>query len=114
MKQIQLFNQFTEVELEILRKATDVLNLYFNGTTKPKSKRPNRVVHRTTQLFLDDVKSVYGNVWVYRQDPIFLDILHKHRKSDVSTLIKKYVELNRIEVVRNNNKNQNIIKFRFL
>jgi hypothetical protein len=29
-------------------------------------------------------------------------------------LIKKYVELNRIEVVRNNNKNQNIIKFRFL
>ncbi len=100
--------------MEILRKATDVLNLYFNGTTKPKSKRPNRVVHRTTQLFLDDVKSVYGNVWVYRQDPVFLDILHKHRKSDVSTLIKKYVELNRIEVVRNNNKNQNIIKFRFL
>jgi hypothetical protein len=38
MKQIQLFNQFTEVELEILRKATDVLNLILTALQSPKAK----------------------------------------------------------------------------
>ena len=114
MKQIQLFDQLPESDLEILKKAMTILNRYFDINTKPKSKRPNRVVHRTTQLCLDEIKSVYGYEWVYRQDEVFLDICHKHRKLDVSNLIRKYVELNRIEVVKTNNNNQNIVKFRFL
>ena len=111
---MQLFDQMPESDLAILKKAMGILSRYFDVNLTPVKKTRNTTVHKTTQLCVDEIKSVYGNKWVYKKDDVLFEICLKHRKLDVSTLIKKYVELNLIEVVRVKNKNQNIIKFRFL
>ena len=115
MNQMQLFDQMPESDLAILKKAMGILNRYFDGASTPVKKTRNRGIHRTTQLCLDEIKSAYGKEWILRHDVLFKEIYIKHKKWDVSNLIKKYVELNLIEVVRDTkNKNNNIIKFRFL
>jgi GH25 family lysozyme M1 (1,4-beta-N-acetylmuramidase) len=112
MTQQQLFGQFTEDELATLKQATEILNRLFQGH-KPKQTRGWRV-RQSTRDFMEDVQRFYGKEWVYRYDEEFIKIQARHQVTELSNWLKMYEKGGFIDVVRVQNTNRNIVKFRFV
>jgi hypothetical protein len=113
MTQQQLFSQFTEGELATLKKAMDILGKLFSDAPLNTIK-PNVQLHASTRNFLDYVQKEFGNEWIERKHPILQKIMREHYVKDLYTMLRQYDKHNLVEIVRNNNKNQNIAKFRFV
>lgn len=112
MNQMQLFDQMPEGDLAILKKAWSILNRYFAETSP--SNKPNVQLHTSTRNFLDYVQREFGNEWIDRKHPVLQKIMREHYVKDLYTMLRQYDKHNLVEINRNDNKNQNISKFRFL
>ena len=113
MTQQQLFSQFTEGELATLKKAMDILGKLF-GDASSNTIKTNVQLHTSTRNFLDYVQREFGNEWIERKHPILQKIMREHYVKDLYTMLRQYDKHNLVEIVRNDNKNQNIAKFRFV
>ena len=114
MNQMELFNQqMPESDLAILKQATSILHRYFDGKPKQKQSRGWRVRQKTRD-FMDEVQWFYRKEWVHRYDEELMKIEATHNVPQLSDWLKMYEKGGLIEVVRVNNKNRTIIKFRFL
>jgi hypothetical protein len=113
MTQQQLFSQFTEGELATLKKAMDILGKLFSDST-PNTTKSNVQLHTSTRNFLDYVQREFGNEWIERKHPILQKIMREHYVKDLYTMLRQYDKHNLVEIIRNDNKNQNIAKFRFV
>lgn len=114
MNQMELFNQqMPESDLAILKQATSILHRYFDGKPKQKQSRGWRVRQKTRD-FMDEVQRFYRKEWVHRYDEELMKIEATHNVPQLSDWLKMYEKGGLIEVVRVNNKNRTIIKFRFL
>jgi hypothetical protein len=112
MNQMQLFDQMPEGDLAILKKAWSILNRYFAET--PHSNKPNVQVHSSTRNFLEDVQREFKNEWIDRKDKVLNKIMRDHYVKDLFTMLRQYHKNNLVEIERQDNKNQTIIKFRFV
>lgn len=112
MTQQQLFNQFTPSDLETLKKAMEILGKLFPND-KPKQNRGWRV-RQATRDFMDDLHKFYGNQWIHRYDDELLNLCRKYNVYELRNWIRMYDQAGLIEVVRVQNANKNIVKFRFV
>jgi GH25 family lysozyme M1 (1,4-beta-N-acetylmuramidase) len=113
MTQQQLFSQFSEGELATLKKAIGILGKLFPEQEKPKQNRGWRV-RQSTRDFMDELHAFYGNQWIYRYDDQLLNVCRKHNVLELRNWIRMYDQAGLIEVVRVQNANKNIVKFRFV
>jgi hypothetical protein len=113
MTQQQLFSQFTEGELATLKKAMEILGKLFPDS-KPIPLKPKVALHGTTRIFLEEVEKQFQNEWINRKDPVLKQIMRKHYVKDLFTMLKQYYKNDLIEVVRQDNERQTILKFRFV
>jgi GH25 family lysozyme M1 (1,4-beta-N-acetylmuramidase) len=113
MTQQQLFGQFTVDELATLKKASEILSRLFTNEEKPKQTRGWRV-RQSTRDFMDELQRHYGNQWIHRYDDELLDLCRKYNVHELRNWIRMYDQGGLIEVVRVQNANKNIVKFRFL
>jgi len=112
MNQTQLFDQMPESDLEILKKTMGILNRYFEE--KPKCIKPNIQVHSTTRRFLEEVQMEFKNQWIDRKHPVLEEIMREHYVKDLFTMLRQYHKNDLIEIVRQDNQRQTILKFRFV